>query len=140
MGERRSFLEGVADERRTMIFYEAPHRIADSLVDVEAVLGAGRRVVLAREITKLHEEFLRGTVAEVRAAVAAREGLRGEMVLLVAGATGDAPAASGDQDLIARVRELIDSGVGEKEALKRAAKERGLGKSEAYREWQRRRR
>jgi 16S rRNA (cytidine1402-2'-O)-methyltransferase len=140
MGERRSFLEGVAGERRTMIFYEAPHRIADSLLDVEAVLGAGRRVVLAREITKLHEEFLRGTVAEVRAAVAAREGLRGEMVLLVAGATGDAPAASGEKDLIARMRELIDSGVEEKEALKRAAKERGLGKSEAYREWQRRRR
>jgi 16S rRNA (cytidine1402-2'-O)-methyltransferase len=139
-GERRSFLEGVAAERRTMIFYEAPHRISDSLVDVEAVLGAARRVVLARELTKLHEEFLRGTVAEVRAAVAARDGLRGEMVLLIAGATGEATPASGEQGLIARVRELIDTGLEEKEALKRAAKERGLGKSEAYREWQRRRR
>jgi len=140
-GERRSFLEGVTGERRTMIFYEAPHRIADSLIDVEAVLGAGRHVVLARELTKLHEEFLRGTAAEVRTAVAAREGLRGEMVLLVAGAAGDAAGPIGEQGLIARVRELIDAdGLEEKEALKKAAKERGLGKSEAYREWQRRRR
>jgi len=140
-GERRSFLEGVARERRTMIFYEAPHRIADSLLDVEAVLGAGRRVVLARELTKLHEEFLRGTAAEVRAAVAARDGLRGEMVLLIAGAAGDAAAATAEQGLIARVRELMETGgLEEKEALKRAARERGMGKSEAYREWQRRRR
>jgi 16S rRNA (cytidine1402-2'-O)-methyltransferase len=140
-GERRSFLESVATERRTMIFYEAPHRIADSLADVETVLGAGRRVVLARELTKLHEEFLRGTVAEVRAAVAARDGLRGEMVLLIAGAAGDAAGPPAEQGLIARVRELMDSSsLDEKDALKRAARERGMGKSEAYREWQRRRR
>jgi 16S rRNA (cytidine1402-2'-O)-methyltransferase len=140
-GERRTSLEALVAERRTMVFYEAPHRIVDSLADVEAVLGAGRRVVLARELTKLHEEFLRGTVAEVRAALAARESVRGEIVLLIAGSTGDTNPVAAEQGLIARVRELMQSGgLDEKEALKRAAKERGMGKSEAYREWQRRKR
>ncbi len=68
----------------THVFYEAPHRIEDALADVEAVFGAGQHVVIARELTKLHEEFLRGTVAEVRAALAART-VRGEMVLMLAG-------------------------------------------------------
>jgi 16S rRNA (cytidine1402-2'-O)-methyltransferase len=139
-GERRTFLESLAAERRTMVFYESPHRIAESLADVEACLGSARRIVLARELTKLHEEFLRGTVAEVRANVAARTNLRGEMVLLIAGSSADEelPTAA---SLVARVQHLMrEDKLDEKDALKRAARERGLGKSEAYREWQRRKR
>jgi 16S rRNA (cytidine1402-2'-O)-methyltransferase len=137
-GERRSFLEGLRGERRTMIFYESPHRIAESFADVAAAIGPARRIVLARELTKVHEEFLRGTVAEVQAQVAARENLRGEMVLLIAGASASAETVS-SQSLAQRVRQLMsEEQLDEKSALKRAAKERGLGKSEAYREWQRR--
>ena len=77
------------DAARTLIFYEAPHRILDTLADLEAVFGAGLRVVLARELTKVHEEFLRGTVAEVRQELSSRDRIRGEMTLLV-----EAPAAS----------------------------------------------
>ncbi len=66
-----------------MIFYEAPHRIADTLADLESVFGPALRVVAARELTKLHEEFLRGTVADVRRDLVARDRIRGEFTLLV---------------------------------------------------------
>jgi 16S rRNA (cytidine1402-2'-O)-methyltransferase len=139
-GERRTLLESLVREPRTMVFYESPHRIVDSLADVEAVLGSGRRIVLARELTKLHEEFLRGTVAAVRADIVSRPSFRGEMVLLLAGASPAEETASATS-LVDRVQQLMrDDQLDEKDALKRAAKERGLGKSEAYREWQRRKR
>ncbi len=82
-GERRTALEELRRGEGTEVFYEAPHRILETLGDVEAVFGAGERVVVARELTKVHEEFLRGTVAEVRAELAGREMVRGEMVLLL---------------------------------------------------------
>jgi 16S rRNA (cytidine1402-2'-O)-methyltransferase len=136
-GERLTSLEGLRAERRTVVFYESPHRIVESLADVEAALGPERRIVLARELTKLHEEFLRGTVAEVRAKLADRPGLRGEMVLLLGGAV-ESVSGSGTVSLAQHVRQLMrDELIEEKDALKRAAKDRGLGKSEAYREWQR---
>lgn len=134
-GERRTVLEGLARGEGTEIFYETPHRVLEALADVEAVFGPGERVVVARELTKVHEEFLRGTVAEVRAELAARESVRGEMVLLLSPA---AARAEGVQESVAgAVRALVASGVEEKEALKRVARERGMGKSEVYREWQR---
>jgi 16S rRNA (cytidine1402-2'-O)-methyltransferase len=137
-GERRSFLENLRGEKRTMVCYESPHRIAESLTDVAAAFGGERQIVLARELTKLHEEFLRGTVAEVQAQVATRENLRGEMVLLIAGGD-DSTEAVAAQSLPQRVAQLMrEEQLDEKSALKRAAKERGLGKSDAYREWQRR--
>ena len=139
-GERRSFLESLRGEKRTMVCYESPHRIAEALADIATALGGERQIVLARELTKLHEEFLRGTVAEVQAQVAARGNLRGEMVLLMNGADESAASAvnSAGQSLPQRVAQLMrEEGLDEKSALKRAAKERGLGKSEAYREWQR---
>jgi 16S rRNA (cytidine1402-2'-O)-methyltransferase len=144
-GERRTLLEGLRMEHRTMVFYESPHRIADSLADVGITLGPARKIVLARELTKLHEEFVRGTVAEVRADIASRPSFRGEMVLLVAGAMQDAvqgsEGASRNVGLIEQVQRLMrEEKLDEKDALKRAAKERGMGKSEAYREWQRRKR
>lgn len=146
-GERRSALESVRTEMLaipaaaavTQIFYETPHRVVDALADVEAVFGGSHRIALAREITKLHEEFLRGAVSEVREALAKRESVRGEMVLLLSGevaeSTGEAAAKGSVADA---VRALMKAdGLDEKDALKRVARERGMGKSEAYREWQR---
>ncbi len=150
-GERRTLLEQLRGEPMTLVFYEAPHRVVEALEDVVTAMGAGRRVVLARELTKLHEEFLRGTAEDVRAQLAGRESIRGEMVLLIAGAragtalpemygSGDSPAPSA-ADLASRVEILMRvEGLEERDALKRASKEFGVGKSEAYREWQRKKR
>ena len=142
-GERRTALEVLlamasADAPTTEVFYETPHRIVEALGDVEAVFGAGLRVVVARELTKLHEEFLRGTVAEVRAELTGRESVRGEMVLLLT-ATSAGEQAAGEVlvSVRATIRALIAGGLSEKDALKQVARERGLGKSEVYREWQR---
>jgi len=135
---RREALLALRDSPRTQIFYEAPHRIRETLEDVVEVLGAARPVVLAREVTKLHEEFLRGRAAEVLAQVAQRE-LKGEITLLIGkaeSAAGAAPAAGAD--LRARLDALMASHqLDEKSALKLLAKELGVSKSEAYRRLQR---
>jgi 16S rRNA (cytidine1402-2'-O)-methyltransferase len=140
-GERRSALEQMAvrEEASTLVFYEAPHRILETLTDIESVWGASCRVAVARELTKLHEEFLRGTVSFVRADLAARERVRGEITLVVEARRAAADGAIA-QTISARLVEIqkVD-GVDEKEALKRVARERGMGKSDAYRELQRER-
>ena len=153
-GARRTHLEKLAavprETAQTLIFYEAPHRILDTLSDLESVWGSELRVVVARELTKIHEEFVRGTVAEVRKELAARDRIRGEIVLLI-----EAPAQSASSgavssavsaheklaDRIARIQ--AESGpeakIDEKEALKRLARETGRSKSDLYRELQRER-
>jgi 16S rRNA (cytidine1402-2'-O)-methyltransferase len=121
------------------VVYEAPHRIVETLADVEAVWGGQVRVVVARELTKLHEEFLRGTVAEVRLALSARERVRGEIVLLIDATTPAQPASEG-RSVRQQVSQLMEAeGLDEKDALKRVARERGVSKSEVYRELQRQR-
>jgi 16S rRNA (cytidine1402-2'-O)-methyltransferase len=139
-GARRTALEDLAaglSRPTTLVFYEAPHRIAETLADVEVIWGPDCRVVLARELTKLHEEFLRSTVHEVRQQLAVRESIRGEMVLLIDAHPPSAPAATSVQ---ARLVELEKSeGLTEKDALKRIARERGISKSELWRELQRER-
>ncbi len=140
-GERRTVLERLAskDSGATLIFYEAPHRILETLSDVEAVWGGACRVVVARELTKLHEEFLRGSVADVRADLAARDRVRGEITLLIEPGRDSLNTAAA-QTISARLKELqAADGIDEKEALKRVARERGMGKSDAYRELQRER-
>lgn len=142
-GQRRSVLEKLraasSDEAATHIFYETPHRILGALEDVAATFGPHQRVVVGREITKLYEEFVRGSAAEVLAELSGRASVRGEMVLLleVAGlgrTVGDVgqPTLSGEVAAL-----MISEGLAEMDALKRVAKARGIGKSEAYREWQR---
>ena len=123
----------------TVIFYEAPHRILDTLADVERVWGAECPVALARELTKVHEEFLRGGVGEVRARMAERDTVRGEMVLLVEAhpAGSDQPGSMSVQDRLAEIEK--SEGMSEKDALKHLARERGVSKSELYRELQRER-
>ncbi len=148
-GARRTRLEELAAEvqnagaARTLVFYEAPHRILETLADLEAVFGPALRVVLARELTKIHEEFLRGTVAEVRRELAGRDRMRGEMTLLVHAqpSQSGAESSSATHEKIAdRVARLIsETGIDEKEALKRIARELGQSKSEVYRELQRER-
>jgi 16S rRNA (cytidine1402-2'-O)-methyltransferase len=138
-GQRRTALEELRSHSAghgTCIFYEAPHRIVDALADIEAIFGAAQHVVVARELTKLHEEFLRGPVHDVRASLARRDSVRGEIVLIFAPATAikEEPALSIAEEVRAVMR---DQGLDEKDALKRVAKSRGIGKSEAYREMQR---
>ena len=142
-GARRTALEDLAavlTEPLTVVLYEAPHRVLETLSDVEAVWGPDCRVVLARELTKLHEEFLRCTVAELRQTLAARDSIRGEMVLLL---DAQPPAAHPDTSggsVSERVRALEQSEqLSEKDALKRIAKERGVSKSDIWRELQRER-
>lgn len=147
-GARRTRLEELAAEvqksvaARTLVFYEAPHRILETLADLEAVWGAALRVVVARELTKIHEEFLRGTVADARRELAARDRIRGEITLLVDArplAQGQAAGAAPQKIADRITRLLAESGVDEKEALKRIARELGQSKSEVYRELQRER-
>jgi 16S rRNA (cytidine1402-2'-O)-methyltransferase len=124
----------------THIFYETPHRILDALADIVDLFGPTQRIVLARELTKLHEEFLRGTAAELLANLRARPSIRGEMVLLIDGTPVPATSTSADAHLTLadEVAALMRSeSLSEKDALKRVAKTRNIGKSEAYREWQR---
>ena len=147
-GARRTRLEELAGEPReaprTLLFYEAPHRIVGTLADLEAVWGAELRVVAARELTKLHEEFLRGTVAEIRKELAARDRIRGEFVLLVEAPIRRAGEPLDDaektQSLSERVARLqAEGGMDEKDALKQLARAMGQSKSELYRELQRER-
>jgi 16S rRNA (cytidine1402-2'-O)-methyltransferase len=136
-GQRKTALEQIPRDNATHIFYEAPHRIVDTLADIEATFGAAQRIVLARELTKLHEEFLRGPVNELRAQLAARATIRGEFVLLFAPAVTDEQVPQ-SLSIAAEVTALMRSeNLTEKDALKRVARERGIGKSEAYRELQR---
>jgi 16S rRNA (cytidine1402-2'-O)-methyltransferase len=141
-GERRAALEAVQISPRTQVFYEAPHRIVEALADVVEVLGANRHVVIAREVTKLHEEFLRGRASEVLEILKSRDGVKGEITLLIGKAEEqDArveSAAAVRPPIRHRVKQLMaEEKLDEKAALKKVAKERGVSKSEAYRELQR---
>jgi 16S rRNA (cytidine1402-2'-O)-methyltransferase len=149
-GARRTRLEDLASEARmtnseasrTLIFYEAPHRILETLADLESIWGSELRIVLARELTKVHEEFLRGAVVEIRRELASRDRIRGEITLLVepplkTGQSGSAGANEKLSDRLARMQS--EAGIDEKEALKRLARESGQSKSELYRELQRER-
>jgi 16S rRNA (cytidine1402-2'-O)-methyltransferase len=135
-GARRTQLDSVRQSMQIEIFYEAPHRIRETLDDVITVLGTARRIVVGRELTKIHEEFLRGTAAEVLASVNARGELKGEIVLLIGPASNHEPTLE-RVSLRDRIEQLMSGEkLDEKSALKKVAKERGISKSEAYREWQ----
>jgi len=127
-GQRAKALEALAEEDATLIFYEAPHRILDALEAVELALGP-RPVVVARELTKIHEEFVRGTAAEVRAQLAARDMVRGEITLLIGKATAPLPD---DTPIEEAVERLISGGTARMDAIKQVARKRGLSKREVY--------
>jgi 16S rRNA (cytidine1402-2'-O)-methyltransferase len=133
---RRRELEQTRNSRQTEIFYEAPHRILAALEDVLAALGPRRRIVVGRELTKIHEEFLRGTAGEVLDIVKGRGEMKGEIVLII-GPADEAENAVPTISIRARVGQLMrEEHLDEKAALKKVAKERGISKSAAYRELQ----
>lgn len=138
-GQRRSALEGLRETRETLVFYEAPHRISEMLADVEQAFGKERRITIARELTKVHEEFLRGSIADIAGDLRKRDAVKGEITVIVEGKREEPPSHVPRGTVADRIRELIaGDALGEKAALKQAAKEFGVARSEAYREWQRR--
>ncbi len=128
---RRSHLDSLKGEQRTMVFYEAPHKLEDTLEDFVAVFGAERRIALCRELTKLHEEVVRTTVGPALAACAPRPP-RGEYVLVVEGAP-EAPAQEADpQAALEWVAQLRGEGLSLKEACAKAGEEFGIKKRQLY--------
>lgn len=139
-GERRSELEALKNSQITQVYYEAPHRIVESLADVVEILGGGRRVVVAREVTKIHEEFLRGGASEVLNDLKRRSAIKGEITLLIAKSEDGQVVVSDRLSVRQRVAQIMAAEhIDEKAALKKVARERGVSKSEAYREMQRER-
>jgi 16S rRNA (cytidine1402-2'-O)-methyltransferase len=131
--ERRHALHAIATEKRTLVLYEAPHRLADCLADIESVLG-NRPVAVARELTKLHEEIYRGTVAGAREHFApeARGEVRGEVTLVVGGATEE--AVRWDEERVRHaLSEALDSGLDRKEAVRQVTLASGWPRRQVYR-------
>ena len=128
---RRAHLAELAGERRTMLFYEAPHKLRATLEDLAAAFGPDRRISLCRELTKLHEEVRRTTLGEAAAWYKANPP-RGEFVLVVEGAPEAAEAEPAPQDALARVEALREQGLSLRDAVRQAAKETGLSKNELY--------
>lgn len=128
---RRAHLEGLRGEERTMIFYEAPHKLTATLDDLAEAFGGERRIALCRELTKLHEEIFRTTLAGAAARYGA-ESPRGEFVLVVEGAPAPEEAGATLSDGLARVAELREGGASLKDAARQAAKELDLSRNELY--------
>ena len=128
---RQTHLDGLRGETRTMIFYEAPHKLTATLADLSAVFGAERRISLCRELTKLHEEVLRTTLGGA-AAYYAEHAPRGEFVLIVEGAAPAAPEAVSEADALEAVRALIGQGLSRKDAVRRVSEQTGIPKNELY--------
>jgi 16S rRNA (cytidine1402-2'-O)-methyltransferase len=128
-GERRARLAGLADERRTMVFFESPHRLADALRDAADAFGADRAAAVCRELTKTHEEIRRGPLASL--AEWAAEGVRGEITLVVAGAT-PAPVELDAAELAAAVAAEEAAGVSRKDAIRAVVGRTGLPRRTVY--------
>lgn len=137
--ERKAALEAIQYQKETMLFYEAPHRLKDTLKDAQLILGSTRKVVLAREVTKKFEEFVRGTLEEA-VAWSENEQVRGEFVLVIEGSTEENPLVSEkwwmDLSIIEHVEYVIENqSLSSKEAIKVVAKERELPKRDVYQEF-----
>lgn len=129
-GERRRRLAELGAEPRTLVFFEAPHRLAATLADLAAAFGAERRGAVCRELTKTHEEVRRGTLAEL--AEWATGEVRGEIVLVVAGAAPGATVAVDDATLAAAVAVLVSGGMSRRDAVDRVAAEHGVARRRVY--------
>ena len=128
---RKEHLESLVAERRTMVFYEAPHKLLNTLEDMAAVFGADRPISLCRELTKLHEEVVRTTLG---AAITkyTETPPKGEFVLVVAGAPAEEKEKATPADAAARVAQLMEEGLSRKDAIKQTAKELDLPKNVVY--------
>ena len=128
---RKEHLESLISERRTMIFYEAPHKLVATLEDMAAVFGADRSISLCRELTKLHEEVVRTTLGEAIEKYTALPP-KGEFVLVVAGAPLVQQEKATPADAAARVAQLMEDGLSRKDAIKQTAMELDLPKNVVY--------
>ena len=131
--ERRAHLDSLKNEKRTMIFHEAPHKLRTTLSDLAEAFGGSRRIALCRELTKLNEQVERTTLAGAMEIYTAKEP-RGEYVLVIEGASESAESSAFWQDMSIQehVRHYVDTGMSEKDAIKSAAKDRGVHKNEVY--------
>ena len=128
---RREHLEALVTEQRTMVFYEAPHKLLATLEAMAEVFGADRPISLCRELTKLHEEVIRTTLGEA-ISLYTQQPPKGEFVLVVAGAKPEEKRSATAEDAAARVSELLDSGMSRKDAIKQTAQELNLPKNTVY--------
>ncbi len=127
-GERADALARIAAERSTTVMYESPNRLAATLRDLAAACGGDRRAVVARELTKLHEEFVRGTLTEL--ADWADGGVKGEIVVVIAGAAP--PAAADDDAVVAAVRAAMEAGSSRRDAISKTASDLGVRRGRVY--------
>ncbi len=134
-GARRKALEEVKASTKTLVFYEAPHRAHQMLKDVLSVLG-DRHVVVAREVTKIHEEFVRGSASEVLARVK-KKPVKGEITVLVGGPSAPPRSVAAARSIKRELEQVMaERGLDRRSALKVVAHARGVSRSEAYRQWQ----
>ncbi|MYR47477.1 16S rRNA (cytidine(1402)-2'-O)-methyltransferase [Streptomyces sp. SID5910] len=129
-GERLGRLREVAGERRTLVYFEAPHRLDDTLAAMAEVFGADRRAAVCRELTKTYEEVRRGGLGELAAWAA--EGVRGEITVVVEGAPDTGPEEVGAEELVRRVRVREEAGERRKEAIAAVAADAGVPKREVF--------
>ena len=128
---RREHLDSLKKETRTMIFYEAPHKLVNTLEDMAETFGADRPISLCRELTKLHEEVVRTTLSEAVAKYTENPP-KGEFVLIVAGAEPEIEEVPTETDAASYLQKLIASGMSRKDAIKQTAKDLGLPKNVVY--------
>ena len=128
---RKEHLESLVAERRTMVFYEAPHKLLATLEDMASIFGADRPISLCRELTKLHEEVVRTTLGEAITKYTETPP-KGEFVLVVAGAPAEEKEKATPADAAARVAQLMEEGLSRKDAIKQTAKELDLPKNVVY--------
>ncbi|MBR3281501.1 MAG: 16S rRNA (cytidine(1402)-2'-O)-methyltransferase [Clostridia bacterium] len=128
---RRERLASLKEETRTMIFYEAPHKLKYTVDDLLDAFGDDRKVVFARELTKIHEEYLRMTLKEAKAYYEEKE-IKGEFVVLVEGKTIDEKANISQESIEDLMKKYLSEGLDKKDAMKKVAKEKGITKSEVY--------
>jgi 16S rRNA (cytidine1402-2'-O)-methyltransferase len=129
-GDRRARLAALAHEERTLVFFESPRRVEQTLEDMASVFGPDRRVVVARELTKMHEEVIRATVSEVAEQLAGREQLKGEVVLVLEGGTALPPPDLGT--LVTEARELVEDGMKKRVAAHEVAARHGVHANPIY--------
>lgn len=130
---RKERLAELKDERRTMIFYEAPHKLKRTIQDLFDAFGGERKIVLARELTKIHEEFLRMTLEEAKEYYEEKD-IKGEFVVLVEGNKEEKENPVSECSIEELMNQYMDEGMDKKEAMKRVAKDKGITKSEVYKQ------
>jgi 16S rRNA (cytidine1402-2'-O)-methyltransferase len=128
--QKKEYLESLQSESRTLVFYESPHRLRDTLADLGAILGSDRSLVIARELTKLYEEFWRGTIGDAMADYQEREP-QGEYTLLVAGTSSSQPQLT-ETELKTELLQIMQEGISRSQASRQLAKDTGLSRRYLY--------